>query len=161
MPESRRSGRSERLHLEARARVVEADGDDALAPLLDLKAKLQTFPGKELDASEVDIGANGVGLTVVQRSGSRSVGRSRLGLREFVFRTWRGVAHPVLPSVVSRWPVEPNPAVPGCVSSSSFTLANSALVTGITINWAIRSPTAIENGSSASVLSRVTRSSPR
>ena len=71
----RRAGRGERLHLQRGVGVVEADGDDALGLLLDLEAQVQSLARQDLDAAEVDVGADGVRLGLVERA--RRSARSR------------------------------------------------------------------------------------
>src|SRR5690606_20809987 len=59
------------------------------------------------------------------------------------------------------YPVEPKPPSPRALSGSSSTAMNRARVTGITMSWAIRSPTATSYALLLSVLSRLTLISPR
>jgi len=67
-PQSRRAGRGERLHLQGRLGVVEADRDDALGLLLDLEPQVEAFARQHLDAAEVDVGPHRVGFGFIERA---------------------------------------------------------------------------------------------
>ena len=79
VPQAARARRGEGLHLERRFGVVQPDGDDALGLLLDLQAQVQTLPRQDLDAAQVDVRADRIGLAVIEGSRGRAVDGSGFG----------------------------------------------------------------------------------
>src|SRR5690606_13806581 len=115
----------ERLRLQRRSGVIEADGDDALGLLLDPEARVQALTGQHLNATEVDVRAGGVGLRVVERSCSGTILRRRLQRGFDLF------SHSLVPWV---YPVDPKPPSPRTLLGSSATGSKRAWTTGITIS---------------------------
>jgi hypothetical protein len=83
LPQSRRPGRREGLHLQGGPGVIEPHRHDALGLLLNLETQIQTLTGKDLDAAQVDVGTNGIGLRFVERACFRSVAEGGCGRRFF------------------------------------------------------------------------------
>jgi hypothetical protein len=124
VPQPAVAGGGERLHLQGRTGIVEAHRDDALAALLDLEPEVQVGTGQDLDATEIDVRADRVGLALIQGARGRAILWCRLRvLRDLADRllvACGGVAHDVTPDPVAlvlfelwgRRPVEPKPASP-------------------------------------------------
>ena len=81
VPQPAATGCGKRRDLKAGARVVETNRDDALAALFDLEAQLQVGTGDDLDAAEVDVGPDRVGLRLVEGSVDVAVLWGRLGVQ--------------------------------------------------------------------------------
>ena len=143
VPQTGGARRGERLHLQRRVRIVQADRDDALGLLLDLEAEVQAFPRQDLDAAEVDVGADRVRLGLVERAGGLAVGQRGLRVRAPESASGRGGVWSCEDSVLSgsRWSRSPRRRV--TLPGERLHRDELARDTGITMSWAMRSPTAM------------------
>src|SRR5690606_9747198 len=80
VPQPRRPGRGERLHLEGRAGVIETHRDRPLAAFFYFQSKLESFPGNDLHSAQVNVRTDRVGFALVEGSGLGTVSRGRLRL---------------------------------------------------------------------------------
>ncbi len=97
LPEPRRAGCGEGLHLQGGVGVVQAHRDDALGLLLDLEAQVQALARKDLDAAEIDVGTDRIGLGLIERADRRAIGQRRPGGGR-ICAVGCGVGHARIPS---------------------------------------------------------------